>query len=196
MIYYIAELISNFEDSEDKNTEENKKICFETILKLWKHRAYLPNGTRPFEQYEEAMRALSSLDPKNKYPRYYFVPENNRPSNTKEVQQWVEFGEKLDSVAKILISFSFQEACRYEKDKTILEFLEIIKDSIECKENSIISRIISNGIDLEDDSILKDEKISMLQERSEQLKAFEVISIEIRSKIDSQLEKLKCKSED
>src|SRR5689334_3164440 len=71
IIHYIAELIKKVERSTAKRKEKLARECFEAILVLWQHRHEMPDGKRPFEGLESALRALESLDPCNTEHRYF-----------------------------------------------------------------------------------------------------------------------------
>src|SRR6266436_3211912 len=56
MAHHIADLMLEAKSATGKEKELAEKNCFEAILALWKHRAELPNGKRPFEDLEPVIR--------------------------------------------------------------------------------------------------------------------------------------------
>jgi hypothetical protein len=80
--------------------------CRDTILTLWKQRAILPNGKRPFESYEPAFRALESLDPMRESDRYFtYVMEGLKTEVEKksEAEKWLESARTIDRAARSII---------------------------------------------------------------------------------------------
>src|SRR6266568_861860 len=59
MAHYIAEQLVILEDS--SSDMGAKQRCFDTILKVWQHRAELPDGCRPFENFEPIFQVLNRL---------------------------------------------------------------------------------------------------------------------------------------
>ena len=66
MAHYIAELMIKAEDAKGDEQEATQRKCVEAILMLWKHRAALPRGVRPFEAFEDVIKTLERLNPDNK----------------------------------------------------------------------------------------------------------------------------------
>lgn len=52
MTHYIAELIHSAEIANEKDRDEQRSKCASAILELWDHHAAIPNGKRPFQDYE------------------------------------------------------------------------------------------------------------------------------------------------
>ena len=193
MVNYIAEQIIESENSDQDIQLASKQQCFDTILKLWEYRAYFPNGTRPFEQFEEIFRSLESLDPENPYPRHYQLPEQNQPVLSDDALSWIELGKNLDNTARILVSFSFDQAIRSTLDKASLEWLKLIKNTVKSEETRIVFKILGSD-ENEEDTDLKKEKIEIFENRIKQLKAFEDISSNLRQELSSQLQSLNSES--
>lgn len=71
MAHYIAEQMTIADNAQGDDKIRAEQKCFETILKLWEHRSSLPNGQRPFENFEPIFRVLEQLNPENKQPFYF-----------------------------------------------------------------------------------------------------------------------------
>ena len=71
MAHYVAELIAKAEAATGEEKRFAEKNCFDAIMALWKHRAELPNGKRPFEELEPVVCAIESVDPDDDTPRYF-----------------------------------------------------------------------------------------------------------------------------
>ncbi len=193
MVNYIAEQIIDSENSDEGIRLESKQQCFDTILKLWEYHAYFPNGTRPFEQFEEIFRALESLDPEKLHHRHYQLPEQNQPTLSDDVKAWVELGKNLDNAAKILISFSFEQAIKATMDEASLDWLKSIKNTVKSEEVRVVFKILDSD-ENEKDIDLKKTIIEMLENRIKQLKAFEDTSSSLRQELKSRLQSLNSES--
>src|SRR5206468_12121550 len=60
MAHYIAEKIGDVEAATGEDRAQKMSECRDAILQLWAHRSELPNGKRPFEDFEPIFRALQS----------------------------------------------------------------------------------------------------------------------------------------
>jgi len=120
MAHYIADLIAKVESSTDAEKESAEKNCFDAILGLWKHRAELPNGKRPFEHLEPVVRAIESLDPEDDAPRYFRTarPPADEGREKSETESWLEMVRGLDYSSKVLIGCCLAEAARTAADKS------------------------------------------------------------------------------
>ncbi|HEY0682997.1 MAG TPA: AVAST type 3 anti-phage protein Avs3b [Steroidobacter sp.] len=120
MAHYLAELIEKAENAagEDKNSIE--KECFDAILKLWQHRAELPDGKRPFEDMEPILRAVETLDPRGETRRYFRSarPPKEEANQPPEVKAWLDMISGLDYSARVLIQYCLAEAARSAVDRS------------------------------------------------------------------------------
>jgi len=57
MAHYITEQIAIAETTTASEKIEADQQCFETILKLWKHRSSLPNNRYPFKNFKPLFQA-------------------------------------------------------------------------------------------------------------------------------------------
>jgi hypothetical protein len=151
MAHHVAELIENAETSTDivlKQEYIDKAV--KTILKLWQHRHTLPDGCRPFENFEPIFRAIKNLDPENShssylpkvhvYPRNYGVQDDDK--NLEElggVQKWINIAEKIDRSARVLIDFSLRQAVQNAEDEKTKEY---IKKASNLADNSDIQILL------------------------------------------------------
>jgi hypothetical protein len=87
-------------------TEETRAACADAILKLWAHRRDWPEGKRPFEDLEAVLKTLERLDPGRDAPSYFRPPEVGRT----ETDKWLEAAERVDQMARVLISQCLQKA--------------------------------------------------------------------------------------
>ncbi|WP_201132265.1 AVAST type 3 anti-phage proein Avs3b [Geobacter anodireducens] len=120
MAHYIAELIKDAETASVEDRPEKLAKCADAILALWKHRHQLPNGNRPFEDLGPILRALKSLDPSDKTPRYFRAVRNavDESEESPETRKWLELADALDYSAKLLISYCLTQASHTALDSS------------------------------------------------------------------------------
>ncbi|MGY3606983.1 MULTISPECIES: hypothetical protein [unclassified Bradyrhizobium] len=108
----------------------------DTILKFWKHRAYFPRGTKPFEGYDAVLRALESFDPRPENSRYFFYPaaEELTKSATAPSQAWIDTAKIIDRGARAMINICFQQAARASKqpDETWISAAKVLAEEADC----------------------------------------------------------------
>jgi len=128
MAYYISEQIVFAENSTGEEKEEAQKKCFDTILKLWERRAHLPDGSRPFEDFEQVFHVLKKIDPENNMTSFYQLQDFNKVEEEEELESEVEFWinkvESINDSAKILLRFCLAQAFYNAKNKNIQNWLK------------------------------------------------------------------------
>jgi hypothetical protein len=107
MAHYVADLIAKAEVAAGGDKVPPQTEAFDTILKLWKHRAEFPSGKRPFGELESVIRTVGSLDPEDDTPRYYRTmrPPRGETADTSDQEKWLHLAEGLDYSAKVLIGY-------------------------------------------------------------------------------------------
>jgi hypothetical protein len=190
MINYLAEQINEAEHSDESHRREARARCFDTILTLWKYRAYFPSGTRPFKQFDSIFRALSSLDPEGEHSRYYSSPEGTEPKLSDAAKDWIDLSKGLDNTAKILVSFGFQQAIEETTDADTKEWLALLKKGgVESGELRVLVNFFKdNDIPVQSE---KERKIEVYTKRIQQLKAFNSMSAALLIELEVKLGKLK-----
>lgn len=178
------------------NFSEAKQRCFDTILKLWKHRSSLLNSLYPFKSFEPIFETLSRLDPENSRT-YYFDnshfenTENEDPpeDQTNEVQLWINVALSIDAAARVLIDVALkQAACNTEDDK-IVAWLEKSR-GISSDENydiSIITRLIEESKQDENAEEVSERTRQELSSRIEKLDMFIEFSQLLREELTENL---------
>lgn len=179
--------------------KEAEKKCFETILKLWKHRSHYKNGQRPYENFESIFHTLERLDPENKQPYYYpEIQEHKAKSKgksnvTMEVQKWLDIASAIDQAARVWIESVFNQAANSATDERTKEFIRnalALDDNVEIK---VIVKLfgeesIDNGeISQEAEKQKKREKI---RSRMKQLEDFNKYNKELLKIYESELESI------
>ena len=195
MGHYIAEKIEDAETVTDESRDRKMAECKDAILKLWAHRSELPDGKRPFEDFEPIFRVLKSLDLDDTTPRYFrqeilVVDENDEGAQTK---QWLKTASRLDYAARILIRYCLAMAARDAVDKS-RDWVPLAEAIAEEENTDIDINIISsimNDIDAMDSDISDDPKKKKIEDLLKKLEAFTDFSSMLSSHFRQQLERAK-----
>ncbi|SPY17282.1 Uncharacterised protein [Paenibacillus polymyxa] len=147
MAHYIAEQIETAEYSSGIQKQEAEERCFETILKLWKHRASFPRGSRPFENFEPILRTLTRLDPEN--DRHFFFENRKEATDSvpEEVQKWLDIADGIDEAARVWLKYVFEQATLAATGDSTIEWLENSAALQEEDNFSVIFRELHSNID-------------------------------------------------
>lgn len=184
MINYLTEQI---ELAENTSCEQAKKNCFKTILQLWESHAVYPNGMRPFENFEPIFKALDSLSPESTIPRYFtnqtFGEENDELGDS---ATWVETARRLDSTARTLIAFMFEQAIENAITEDTKDWLKTLSGTVDINEITFILRYTN-----ENSPNKSQQRIDNLVGRIDQLKVFESLSQDVRVELEKELADLK-----
>ncbi len=125
MAHYLAEIMDKagkLTDPVAKKKAENE--CVALILKLWKHREFLPGEVRPLSKLEGAVAALSALNEEDAD-----FPVWNRYRNIEDSSPWGKFLQDLrwnaDHIIRIII-FMVVNLDILSKEKEWLEFPDML----------------------------------------------------------------------
>lgn len=120
MAHYIAESIHAAKTAEGEDQTVKLKQCADAILAIWEHRHRLPDGMRPFEDFEAIFGALQNLDPCENKPRYFHHARHAAREGEPEPEAvtWLKFADSVDYSARILIRYSLAEAAKSTADKS------------------------------------------------------------------------------
>src|SRR5882724_908658 len=116
MAHYIAEQMTVAETSKGAEKAIAEEKCFSAILSLWKHRASLPPGQRPFENFDAIFRALERLDPEDARGFYYGFWSGQEKPNPGSVEALVNLIMDVDAAARVLIELALVEAIEKATD--------------------------------------------------------------------------------
>lgn len=142
MAYYVAEQITLAENATGEEKSKAEKECFETILKLWHHRAYYPNGQQPFKDFELIYRILERLDPENPNPYFYSFKTDHSSNEANEVQQWLDIALGIDEAARVWLEHVFHQAALNASDDRTLTWLENTMGLPESDDVQIVNHIL------------------------------------------------------
>jgi hypothetical protein len=192
MAHYIADLIAKAESATVEEKQSTNQKCFEAILELWKYRAELPNGKRPFENLEPVVRAIESLDPDDDTPRYLRAARlpKGEGKEKSEAQTWLNLVSNLDYSAKILIGFCLAEAARAAVDKSE-EWVKLV-ETVGVEENAteLVIRFVSSNADLGKKPDPNAEVRRQLKDRIGRLEGFIKLAEAVTGDLKTRLEAL------
>ena len=187
MAHYLAEQITLAENAAGRKEAAAQKKCFDTILTLWKHRASLPNGHRPFEKFEPALDALRSLNPNNPRPYYHRFKPAFQKTDSREletVSQLIDVVFGIDSAARVLVDAALTEITELavtERTKSMLK--NAPKSS--AKDSTEAIRILIERMELpETDTALSNRLIhEQLKKRRDFSAACKTLEVQLRKRL-------------
>jgi hypothetical protein len=174
MAHHIAALIAEVESATGEVKQSAEKACFEAIMALWKHRAELPDGKRPFQDLEPVVRAIESLDPDDDRPRYFRSarPPKGEDAEKSPAEIWLDTVAGLDYSAKVLIGYCLAEAASatIDKSKKWVKLAEAASADDGIPE--IVIRFVSTKADLGREPDVHEGLRRQLQDRLKRLEGF------------------------
>lgn len=191
MAHYVAEQITLAENATGKEKSEAENECFETILKLWHHRAYYPNGQQPFKDFELIYRTLERLVPENPNPFFYSIKTDDTNKESSEVQQWLDIALSIDEAARVWLEYVFHQAALNASDDRTLTWLENAMSLPESDDVQIVNHILEiNNIDDNEGDLLQEARIRqvMIESRIKKLDGFIQFSQILRAEFADELE--------
>lgn len=192
MAHYVAEQMTAAENSRGAERAQAEERCFEVILKLWKHRASLPPGLRPFENFDALFRALERLDPEEPRGYYHgFWREHRDEAERGSVDAMVDFIVRLDDAARVLLEFALITAVAQAADE---ESKAMLRDSVPIAadlEVQALARLMQfeNRIDPRADGNHK-RALERMRERLQSLDSFEKACEAVREALQAELQRL------
>lgn len=190
MAHYVAELIHDAENAgpEDKLTRLDR--CAAAVLDLWRHRAKLPDGMRPFEDSESIFRTIASLDPCDETPRYFSIVRaaaaaaDVEPDT--EAGKWLKLAKSIDSTAKELIRHCLACAAETAEDETE-EWVALAEKAGQGDAADVrVLRILLEEAG-KDDKEVEDEERNQIEARIERLEEFQVLAKDLAANLRSRL---------
>jgi hypothetical protein len=189
MAHYLAEQITLAESAKGRGKAAARKKCAETILILWKHRASLPNGRRPFEKFEPVLDALRGVNPDNPHPYYHRFKPADQKADSKElklVSQLIDLIFAVDGAARVLIDAALNELTKLATTPRTKAMLKHAPNA-ERKDSLNAVRILFEHMErLEPES---DQTNKLIQERLNKLKGFTGLCKILEGQLKKQLSK-------
>ena len=195
MAHYIAEQISLAENSVGDERVAAEQRCFETILKLWKHRTFMSRGHRPFEQFEPIFRTLGRLDPDEPRPLYHTFHVRDKPGEDDTVSQLMQFIEAADQAARVLIDQALSLSICTAADEHTKALLKDVIGGHEDKDVEAVGRLIGKFGGHHNESPTEAEKMAVrLKRQIGQLDLFTKMSSGVRKVLTEQLKAIESQS--
>lgn len=161
----------------------------DTILKFWKHRAYFPRGTQPFEGYDAVLRALESFDPnpsKGRYFQYRHADGLNKEAKPPS-KAWIDAAKTFDRGARAIVGLCFEQAARASEqpDEVWLSAAKVLAE--DADRDLMVVKIIKAGA--KEDNIDPSEfERKRLERRRDDLRRLISGGVPILRLIESRLE--------
>ena len=176
MAHYIASKIEAAESSTDETRSEKESDCCEEILKLWAFRNMLPDGKRPFENFESIFRTLESLDLESSnfryFPRIQTAASQDSDGESESDASWLKIAASLDETARILIRHCLTLAVKDAADKS-KDWIELAESISEEKEPDVLTiQFLTGDGEQDDPDQLKNANIEMLIGKLESFVSF------------------------
>ncbi len=159
------------------------------VLALWKHRHELPNGKRPFEDFEPIFRAIESLDPDNDTPRYFRAVRDpiDKTEESPECRKWLELADGLDYSAKLLIRYCLEQASQDALDKS-QEWVKLTEaNGLEDRIEFPVIRFVTAEGELANESGTDERQRKLLEDRINRLNVFKNLADELASELRQNL---------
>ncbi|MEO8326138.1 MAG: AVAST type 3 anti-phage protein Avs3b [Nitrospirota bacterium] len=190
MAHHLADLIKDAETAKVEDRPAKLDNCTKTILGIWERRHQLPNGKRPFEDFEPILRALESLDPADDTPRYFRLQrmEADETEQNPETKKWLELANGLDYSAKVLIGFCLTQAAQTAIDQSqgwiALAKAAGLEDGIDFP----VIRFVTDQNDLNTVSEPDDRARKLIEDRIKRLDGFKEMADALATSLRQQLE--------
>jgi hypothetical protein len=185
MSHHIAELMHDAEQASATERALKMDACRNAIISLWEHRRALPNGQRPFEDLEPILRALESLDPNQKTPRYlpFAFGQVATRKPTDPVQKCLKAATDVDYVARILVRQCLAQAAEGAFDESV-EWVALAKAAgLEEQEEAAVVQAIAAEREMATPAS-KGKAVGERRERIERLRAFAKIAMDMVAELE------------
>lgn len=192
MAHYVAELIEEAKNAKAEDRPVKLAACREAIFDLWQYRHELPNGKRPFEEFEPIFRTLESLDPADDTPRYFRSPRvaANDAEHDAETTKWLQLADGFDYSARVLIRYCLAHAAQSALDKSRAWVALAEAAGAEEGIDFSVIRFITDETDLLKSENPDDRTRKELKNRIERLDAFKKMATALASDLKRQLKQI------
>lgn len=192
MAHYIAEQLTAIETAAEPEKAIAEERCFSAILSLWKHRASLPPGHRPFENFDALFRALEQLDPENPRGFYFGVWPAQEQPKTGPIETLVKFMMNVDRSARILIELALVEATqKAADDETKMMLRDAVSTGVD-RDIEAIKNLVELGNRFAPNQTENAKLIKRLRDRLQTLDEFTLASKAVRAALQKELRQLEA----
>ena len=181
MAHYVAEQIEDIKTGSGMDRENKRRECCDLILELWRHRNDLPQGKRPFEDFEPVLRSLAALAPSGS-PRIYYrslwlaESEKNVLVGSPD---WLRIVSQIDSATTAIIFYCVKMATQAAVEKS-REWIHAADEAGVAQGQDI--EAVRKLLEIHVDFVSADKKSPTREERLlERLDVLDKISKELRT---------------
>lgn len=200
--HHIAECIVAARKAKGRAKVLAEERCVATILQLWRHRAALPDGRRPYEKFEPILRMLARLDPDHDHWFYFEALPNWQQSGNPDarpkpnsVQKYVELAEKVDQSARILIGYLLDDAAKLADQPITRKLLKSgIGDEDAPDVETVRQLLAAKDIGAAMNAAAQTALERRLAARIDRLKGFITVAEAVRQEYEEKLSKLRTKT--
>lgn len=191
MAHYIAEQMMLAETTVGSEKAVAEANCFNTILKLWKHRSSMPVGMRPFEEFDAIFRVLERLDPQGSGGFYRELWESQVVPEPDSIESIASMIMAVDKAARVLIeqavSLAACSACD-EADEAMLGDGDLGDDDM----GIVLIRELTRFTDRREltPEMIREREIERIRRRIETLDWFEEAAKGLRKLLTSEITRL------
>jgi hypothetical protein len=191
MAYYVAQLMEKARSAQGKDKEDYEKICFDTILELWKNKSFYPDDSLPFRDYDSIFKTLRRIDPSADMP-FYVNKGKEITERNEEVQTYINIALVIDKAVKIWFEYILNQAIQAATGDTALDYLQAILNLKKDDFEHLTIKVILRGLENEDDSLSDSDTIErkVIAEKIEILKAFDSFNKEMLSVLEGRLQNM------
>ena len=199
MAHYLAEKMIVAEHSSGKKKKLAEEECFNTILKLWKHRWNLPPGKQPYEDFEPIFDVVQKMGLDSPESPIFYRPDRIKklPEITKvdlknvKGEDWLTIASQIDLAARVWLRYSLKQyAISVKKDDTN-EWLNNSVGLSDNEDSKIIRIVFGKDNSVDDEEFSKNLKKEKLEQRIIELERFGAISNLLLKKFKEELSELK-----
>jgi hypothetical protein len=186
MAHYVAECITAAKNAQDDAAEQAaERLVFETILKLWKHRAGFPRGGRPYRETQEIVAGLEALlNPS--LPRLWV---RGKGDATPDQESWLNLARGLDGTARDLIRWCISQAVSETSGADAAWSEDKVAQNLNGAEEAEIARLLYRDLSLVflNEGDRNPQRVDELHEMRKRLDAFAGVARQLRERIDAEI---------
>lgn len=195
MAHHIAACIVATSQAKGRARIAAEDRCVATILQLWRHRAALPDGRRPYEKFEPILKMLSRLDPDHDMWFYFDLqPHWQRSGNLDaqskpcSVEKHVELAQRVDQAARILIEHLINDATKLADQPITRKLLKSGIGDDDAPDVETVRRLLeAKDMGAATDEAALNAMEKRLRSRIDRLKEFMMAAKAVRREYEAQL---------
>lgn len=193
MAHRLARLIEAAKAASPEDRAAAEEGCFDAVLEVWRHRACLPHGSRPFEPAERLLDTIAALDPnapRSVYARLEFewegLDEAERP--TPDERALLDVVRQFDRIARTVIQHLLTRVAEDLPEDTREWVARAKAAGLSGPDITVIRVLLQRADGLKDlGEQAQDRHIDKLRSRIDELEQFAGAAQNVRSELAVQL---------